>query len=391
MKLTNVLARAIIGKPTKPSDPSLWRFAERMNDTGVDKALRISTVWACVRLLSETIATLPIAMYQRESDGSRKVAREHSLHPILSNSPNELMTSVNFWESMISTMLLTGNAYARIRRLGGRIVSLEPIPCRSIQRAKNGLDWDIDGEHVKRTDVLHIPAFTMDGITGLSPIKYGAGIFNSATSAEEVASSTFRNGLMKTVAFKVDRVLKPEQREEFRKYVESVSGALNAGQSPVLESGVTPEMIGIDPSDAQLLESRAWSVEEICRFFGVPPHMVGHTEKTTSWGSGIEQQMIGFLTFTLTPWLERIEQALNKNLLTPTERIKFYAEYSVEALLRADSAARAEFYGKMVNNGIYTRDECRTLENKPRRGGNADKLTVQSAMTTLDSIGAEDN
>lgn len=391
MKLTNVLARAIIGKPTKPSDPSLWRFAERMNDTGVDKALRISTVWACVRLLSETIATLPIAMYQRESDGSRKVARAHSLHPILSNSPNELMTSVNFWESMISAMLLTGNAYARIQRLGGRIVSLEPIPCRNIQRAKNGLDWDIDGEHVKRNDVLHIPAFTMDGIIGLSPIKYGAGIFNSATSAEEVASSTFRNGLMKTVAFKVDRVLKPEQREEFRKYVESVSGALNAGQSPVLEAGVTPEMIGIDPTDAQLLESRAWSVEEICRFFGVPPHMVGHTEKTTSWGSGIEQQMIGFLTFTLTPWLERIEQAINKNLLTPTERIKFYAEYSVEGLLRADSAARAEFYGKMVNNGIYTRDECRTRENLPRIGGNADKLTVQSAMTTLDSIGAEDN
>lgn len=145
--------------------------------------------------------------------------------------------------------------------------------------------------------------------------------------------------------------------------------------------------IGINPADAQLLESRAFSVEEICRWFRVPPFMVGHSEKSTSWGTGIEQQMIGFLTFTLAPWLRRIEQAISKDLLSPAERLRYYPKFSVEGLLRADSAARAAFYSAMVNNGIYTRDEVRELEDREPMGGNAAVLTVQTALAPLDSLG----
>ncbi|VVE52346.1 portal protein [Pandoraea morbifera] len=150
------------------------------------------------------------------------------------------------------------------------------------------------------------------------------------------------------------------------------------------------DTLGINPSDAQLLESRGFSVEEICRWFRVPPWMVGHSEKSTSWGTGIEQQMIAFLTFTLAPWLKRIEQAISKDLLSPAERTRYYAKFSVEGLLRADSAARATFYSVMVNNGILTRDEVRELEEREPMGGNASVLTVQSAMTMLDAIGTND-
>ena len=157
----------------------------------------------------------------------------------------------------------------------------------------------------------------------------------------------------------------------------------------MLEGGADVGTIGIKPSDAQLLESRGFSVEWICRWVRVPPWMVGHTEKSSSWGTGIEQQMIGFLTFTLGPWLKRIEQAISKDLLSPADRLRFYPKFAVEGLLRADSAGRASFYGAMVNNGILTRDEVRELEDREPMGGNAAVLTVQSAMTTLDALGAQ--
>ena len=148
------------------------------------------------------------------------------------------------------------------------------------------------------------------------------------------------------------------------------------------------EKIGIPPRDAQLLESRAFSVEEVCRWFKVDPTLVGHGTAVSNWGTGLEQKMIAFLMFTLRPWLTRIEQAINTSLLTTSESTRYYAEFSVEGLLRADSKSRAAFFSTMVNNGIFTRDEVRKLENMPTMGGNAGVLTVQSAMTPLDNIGA---
>jgi hypothetical protein len=162
---------------------------------------------------------------------------------------------------------------------------------------------------------------------------------------------------------------------------------MNAGKAPLLEGGVKFNALGINPNDAQLLETRAFSIEEICRWYRVPPYMVGHSEKSTSWGTGLEQQNLGFLQYTLRPWLKRIEQAVNKKLLGPTERREFYSEFNFEALLRADSAGRAAFFSQMVQNGIYTRDEVRGKENLTPMGGNADELTVQVNMTTLDALG----
>jgi HK97 family phage portal protein len=184
--------------------------------------------------------------------------------------------------------------------------------------------------------------------------------------------------------YTVKEWIKPAQRKEFH---ENTAESIRLGRSPLLEGGIDAKALGINPDDAQLLESRSFSVEEICRWFRVPPFMVGHSEKSTSWGSGIEQQMIAFLTFTLRPWLVRIEQAIAKDLQTPADRLRFYPKYAVEGLLRADSTARAAFYTAMVNNGVLTRDEVRELEDREPMGGNAAVLTVQSAMTTLDGLG----
>ncbi|KMN10158.1 portal protein, partial [Pseudomonas weihenstephanensis] len=151
--------------------------------------------------------------------------------------------------------------------------------------------------------------------------------------------------------------------------------------------GITPESIGIDPVDAQLLESRTFSIEEICRWFGVPPWMVGKTDSGSNWGTGLEQQMIAFLTFCISSLTSQIQQCVNKRLLTPVERVTHYAEFSLEAFLKADTAGRAAWYSQMTQNGIMTRDECRGKENLPRRGGNADVLTVQTNLSPIDQLG----
>lgn len=388
-----------LGKTIGLTDGAFWAaFSGAQSSAGVTvnvtTAMRVATVWACVRLIAETIATLPIGLYTRLPDGGRQASNAHPLYTVLAIAPNADMGPVQFWEAMVASLLLRGNAYALVHRAVGRVIALEFLhPHRMRLESRNGVlryHYDFPGQgerEVAQAELLHIPGFSLDGRVGLSPISYGANVIGSAIAADEAANGTFKNGMMPTVAFKVNRVLKKEQRDDFRAYVETISGALNAGKSPVLEEGIEPESIGINPTDAQLLETRGWSVEEVCRFFRIPPWMVGHTEKSTSWGTGLEQQVIGFLTFSLSTWLRRIEKAISRQLLTPAERVTHYAEFSIEGLLRADSAARAAFYAAMTQNGIYTRDDCRVRENLPRKGGNADVLTVQTSLTPLDALG----
>lgn len=365
----------------------------------VNKAMRLAACWSCVRLISETIATLPLGLYMRQADGGRKVASDNDLHWIINTNPNSRMTAVQFWEAVVASMLLRGNAFVEIVRIGGRIVALEFLLPNRMDldvadngeilyryREKNGQLRDIAG-----SDMMHIPAFSLDGQIGLSPIAYGADVFGAAMSAEDVAGSTFKNGMHQTVAFEVNKTLSPKQRDDFRDYVQRISGAMNAGKSPVLEEGVSAKVIGINPVDAQLLESREYSAEEICRFYMVDPTMVGYSDKASNWGTGLEQKLLRFLTFTLRSYMRRIEEGINRNLLTPSQRRQTYAEFSIEGLLRADSAGRATLYSQMVQNGIYTRDECRMKENLPRMGGNAGVLTVQTNLSPIDKLGQGDD
>ena len=388
-----------LGVPLSLTDADGWAATTGINSSsGVvvneRSALSLSAVWACTRLISETIATLPLSMYEKTPDGKR-IATQHPLQFIIHDQPNADVTASVFWESVIAAMLLRGTARAEKLMVGERLVGLSFLaPNRlAITRKSDGTcQYNYTDENGKQrvipaSRIFAIPGFSLDGKNGVSVISYAANVFGSALAADTAANKTFENGLMPTTYFKMDRVLKPDQRTEFRENLQDITGAFNAGKSPLLEGGMDAGMIGINPNDAQLLESRAFSIEEVCRWFRTPPFMVGHSEKSTSWGTGIEQQMIGFLTFTLAPWLKRVEQAISKDLLSPVDRLRYYPKYSVEGLLRADSAGRSAFYGAMVDRGIFTRDEVRGLEDRAPMGGNAAVLTVQSAMTTLDSIG----
>jgi HK97 family phage portal protein len=372
-------------------------YVDRMYDTeaGVSVtpkgAMQLDTVWACVRLISETISTLPLSLYEKTPQGKR-VATTHPMHFILHSQPSPQSTPSVFLEALVASMLLRGSGRAEKLILNGRLVGLSFLdPDRLV------INRDLEGRktyhylgengvqrRIPPDRIWTVPGFTLDGVDGVSVIQYGAKVFGNAMAADRAAARTFRNGLLQTVYYKINAFLKPDQRAEFKK---NLAGSIERGEAPLLEGGTEADALGIDPKDAQLLESRAFSVESICRWFRVPPWMVGHTEKSTSWGTGIEQQMIGFLTFTLAPWLRRLEQAISKDLLTPAERLRYYPKFAVEGLLRADSAGRAAFYTAMVNNGILTRDEVRELEDREPMGGNAAVLTVQSAMTTLDAIG----
>lgn len=356
-----------------------------------NKLLRLSAAWACTRLISETIATLPLGMNERTATGKR-YAPEHWLHRLIHSQPNADSTASVFWESVVAAMLLRDGARVEKLMIGSRIVGLRflsPSRLSWTRLADGSKEYRyIDDNGLQRVisadRIWYIPGFSLDGKNGVSVVEYGVQVFGNATAADEAAGKTFNTGLLQTLYYKVGSWLTPEQRGIFKT---EVRGSIERGEVPVLEGGIDVGAVGIKPSDAQLLESRGFSVEEICRWFRVPPWMVGHTEKSTSWGTGIEQQMIGFLTFTLGPWLRRLEQSIVKDLLSPVERARFYPKFAVEGLLRADSAGRAAFYAAMVNNGILTRDEVRELEDREPMGGNAAVLTVQSAMTTLDSLG----
>ncbi len=388
-----------LGKPFGLTDADAWAALSCAGTVGgvrvnAQSMLTISAVWACARLISETIATLPLSMYERASGGKR-IATQHPLHFIIHDQPNVDTTAAVHWEAMVAAMLLRGNGRAEKLMVGPRVVGLQFLDPRRlwIGRGADGKKeyryTESNGQQrvIPRDRIWNVPGFTLDGIEGLSVVAYGARVFGSALAADTASTKTFEQGLQPTTYFKFPKILRPEQRTDAREAIEKISGAVNAGKPAILEAEMDVGTIGINPDDAQMLESRGFSVEEICRWFRVPPFMVGHSEKSTSWGTGLEQQMIGFLTFTLGPWLRRIEQAISKDLLTPADRQRFYPKFAVEGLLRADSAGRAAFYSAMANNGILTRDELRELEDREPMGGNAAVLTVQTAMAPLDSLG----
>jgi HK97 family phage portal protein len=358
-------------------------------------ALALSSVWACVNLLAGTISTLPLVMLRTLPDGSRAPFAEHPLYRILHDSPNADQTASDFWELMQAAVELQGNAYARkLRGSGGQIIGLEPIyPGTEMARPKRLRDGRIEYRWVKNSrsfiateeDVLHIRGFGGDPLGGMSTLEFARNTFGLARAIERAAGSTFANGVRPSGALTFEKFLSKENREIAETaLVEKFTGAVNAGRPLILEGGTKWQQLSINPEDAQMLESRGYSVEEVCRFFGMPPFMIGHTEKTTSWGTGLEQQILAFQKFTLSRRLKRIEQALMKQLLTPAEWASgIVIEFNLEGLLRADSAARAAFYASGLSNGWMTINEVRRLENKPPvAGGDVPRMQSQNVPIT---------
>lgn len=369
------------------------------SDAGVvvnaDAALKLPTLWACTRVVSQTVASFPLAVFE-QSPGSAPVAKPNlPVARIVSSQPNADMTSVMFWESMISQALLWGNSFAEKKFIDGRLVALEPLQSERTtwRRLPDGsyeytyVEFDGSRRNLMDDDVFHLPGFSFTGKFGLSVIRYGANLFGSSLAAEQVASATFKNGLMPTTYIKFDEFVKQDQREQFREQIEKFVGSMNAGKVPVLEGGMETGEIGINPSDAQLLESRNFSASQICQWFGVPPPIVGITDKASSWASSSEQMNLWFLQYGLLPWIKRIESAIWQQLFTPAQQARHYAEFKYEGLLRADTAAKVSFYSAALQNGWMNRSTVASIENLPEIPG-GDVFTVQSNLVPLESLGS---
>lgn len=367
------------------------------NDSDIQAgALGISATYACVKLLAGTVASLPLMVYRNEG-GVRQVAKDHPLYSVLHDSPNFDQTALDFWEFVGAGIELRGNSFSKIeRRANGEVFNLKPLHCKVDVRRKSNGQIEYSGTDngsafvLPSNDVLHIRGFGGDPLGGMSTLAVCARTFATARATEQAASSIFGRGAMPSGVLSTEKTLTGDQRKEAEKLLtEKFVGAQNVGRPMLLDNGVTWEQLSISPEDAQMLESRRFGIEEICRIFGVPPHMIGHTENSTSWGTGLEQQTLGFQKFTLRPRLKRIEQALEKQLLSPVDRASGVSiEFNLEGLLRGDTETRFSSYTQGLQSGIYTVNEVRALENLPPISG-GDVARVQMQNVPLSDAGQE--
>lgn len=335
--------------------------------------LGLSAAWGCVNLLAGTISSLSVGAQRKDDKGLRRAAPDHPLQGVL-DDPNGDQTPIDFWEQVSLSIELWGNAYARVdRRRDGGIISLTPVrpEIMQVERRPNGAlryRWYDEGaQDEDEANMLHIRGIGGDPLGGMSPLTWARNTFGTAQAIERAAGTTFSNGVRPSGVLSIDKALTGPQRAEAERLLQGkFAGALNAGRPMLLDNGMKWLPITFNPEDAQMLESRGFSVEEICRIFGVPPFMVGHTEKVTSFGSGLEQQVLGFQKFTLRKRLKKIEQAVRKQLMTPEDRRAGYSiSFNLEDLLRADTKARADFYKIMTDIKAYTINDVRRLEGEP--------------------------
>ena len=361
----------------------------------VDSAMKLSAFNAAVRTTASALAMLPLPIYSKQRDGSRVNDGEHPLAAILAVSPNEDQTALEYWESVVAWMMTQGNACSEISRgYGDRINALTLMPGAFPDRDKNGdlVFRYIDrgkSETLPRDKVFHVKGFGFGGDSGMSVIRYGVESFSTALAAMEVSGKLFSNGMQTSGLLTSEQTLDAKQRAQLTEIMKTYTGSDKAGKLMILEAGLEFKQVQLSPVDAQLLEQQRLSIEDICRWCGIPPIVIGHSPQgQTMWGTGVEQIMIAWLTLGINPIAGRIERRIRKQLIKPGEQSRVYAEFNREALLQMDSAAKAAFLSSMWSNGGMTRNEGRSKLNLPRDPSPvADQLTVQSAMVSLDSLG----
>lgn len=357
-------------------------------------AMQTTAVYACVRILAETIASLPLHTYKSTTDGKEK-ARDHPIYYLLSDAPNPEMTSFVFRETLMGHLLLWGNAYAQIVRDGrGKVIALYPLmPDKmTVNRSERGEIYYLYNkkgqEYILHSyEILHIPGLGFDGLIGYSPIAMAKNAIGMALATEEYGAKFFSNGANPGGVLEHPGVVKDPAR--VRDSWNSVyQGSSNSHKVAVLEEGMKFQAIGIPPEQAQFLETRKFQTEEICRIFRVPPHLVASLDKATF--SNIEHQSISFVVHTIRPWLVRIEQSINKALFNETERKEYFVSFVVEGLLRGDYNSRMQGYAIGIQNGFMSPNDVRSLENmnpiSEEEGGNI--YMVNGNMLKLKDVGA---
>ncbi|MDD3840674.1 MAG: phage portal protein [Clostridia bacterium] len=332
-------------------------------------AMQTTAVYACVRILAETIASLSLHTYMNTETGKEK-AREHPMYHLLSDSPNPEMTSFVFRETLMGHLLLWGNSYSQIIRDGhGKVVALYPLlPDKmKVERSENGEIYYIynsEGKDylLRNTEVLHIPGLGFDGLIGYSPIAMAKNAIGMALATEEYGAKFFSNGANPGGVLEHPGVVKDPHRIR-DSWNQVYQGTSNAHRVAVLEEGMKFSPIGIPPEQAQFLETRKYQTEEICRIFRVPPHLVGDLERATF--SNIEHQSISFVVHTIRPWLVSIEQSINKALFSDKEKEKYFVSFLVEGLLRGDYESRMRGYSIGIQNGFMSPNDVWGLRGYP--------------------------
>lgn len=393
-------------KPKNSTAGSAYRFFTGSSTAGKNvterSAMQMTAVYSCVRVLSEAVAGLPLHLYKYRSDGGKEKAIDNPLYFLLHDEPNPEMTSFVFRETLMTHLLLWGNAYAQIIRNGkGEVVALYPLmPNRmTVDRDENGRlyykyyrgsDEAIRSKEyeviLSPYDVLHIPGLGFDGLVGYSPIAMAKNAIGLAIATEEYGAKFFANGAAPSGVLEHPGTLKnPDKVRE--SWNATFGGSHNANKVAVLEEGMKYTPISISPEQAQFLETRKFQINEIARIFRVPPHMVGDLEKSSF--SNIEQQSLEFVKYTLEPWLVRWEQSMVRSLLSPSEKREYFIKFNVDGLLRGDYASRMSGYATARQNGWMSANDIRELENLDRipaeEGG--DLYLINGNMTKLADAG----
>ncbi|WCG23483.1 phage portal protein [Vagococcus lutrae] len=365
-------------------------------------AMQMTAVYSCVRILAEAVAGLPLHLYKYTDTGGKEKAISHTLYFLLHDEPNPEMSSFVFRETLMTHLLLWGNAYAQIIRNGkGEVIALYPLmPNKmSVERdARGNLYYlytktfeEMNGSEkttvaLKAEDVLHIPGLGFDGLVGYSPIAMAKNAVGLAMATEEYGAKFFANGAAPGGVLEHPGTIKDPQRVK-DSWNKAYQGSSNAHRVAVLEEGMKYQQIAIAPDQAQFLETRKFQINEIARIFRVPPHMVGDLEKSSF--SNIEQQSLEFVKYTLDPWVIRWEQAISRSLFTKSEKKAYFVKFNVDGLLRGDYASRMSGYATARQNGWMSANDIRELENLDRipdeLGG--DLYLINGNMTKLQDAG----
>lgn len=357
-------------------------------------AMATSAVYACVRVLSETIASLPLHVYRRTGQGKEK-AMNHGLYYLLHDEPNPEMTSFVFRETLMGHLLLWGNAYAQIIRDGrGKVIGLYPLlPDRMevgrTEQKELYYRYQKEGREylLRREEVLHIPGLSFDGLVGYSPIAMAKNAIGMALATEEYGSKLFANDARPSVVLEHPGILKDPAKIR-DSWNQIYRGSENAHKVAVLEEGMSVKTLSMPPEQAQFLETRKFQIEEICRIFRVPPHLIASLERATF--SNIESQSISFIDNTIVPWVSRFEQAMQKALFFGEEKRQYLIKFNLNGRLRGDAQSRAAFYQTMRQNGIMSANDIRELESMnlipDELGGN--KYLVNGNFVDMADAGA---
>ena len=359
---------------------TLFVFGRANSGEQVDEksAMQIATVYACVRLLAESVAQLPLHLYRvTDSNGGKERARDHPLYKILYRQPNAEMSSFSFREVMMTHLLLWGNAYAQIVRDGkNTVLGLYPLLPENVEidRTEKGELYyiyhaytdEVPGENNKdiifrRDEILHIPGLGFNGLVGFSPIAMMKNALGTTLAVEKYGASFFKNNGRPSGVLEHPGVLKDPQKIR-ENWMDTYGGAGNAHKIAVLEEGMSYKPVSLPPEDSQFLSTREFGVEEICRIFRVPPHLVQDLKRSTF--NNIEHQGISYVQYTLMPWLERFEQAIIKDVLVGDEQDEYFPKFNVDGLLRGDYKSRMEGYAIGRNNGWLSANDIRELENQ---------------------------